>query len=84
MADKKQYLRLFKLSLNNKDYGKVNDIAVIAKNQRQARQIAGKDTGMIDWTDELLSTCKEISMSSSPQVILSEFWEEINSVSNEG
>jgi hypothetical protein len=72
----RQYLKLYKLSLIDKDYGKVNDIAVIAKTEKQARQIAGKDTGDMDWNDDSRSKCRELTLDSSPQVVLSEFWEE--------
>lgn len=73
-----QYLKLFILSLTNKDYGKINDIALIAKNEEQARQLASKFAGSPEWIEEKLSSCKELKLNSSPQIVLSEYWEEVD------
>ncbi len=65
MSERKVWLKLFKL-INEKDLGCV----VLAKNEKQARQIANKETSEMFWTDSLKTECKEISFDSSPQMIL--------------
>lgn len=76
MSERKQFLKLFKLKLNDAIYGEIHEYAVLAKTVRQARQIAGKDSGMMHWTDENLSTCSEVFLDASPQVIIGSFWGE--------